>query len=80
MQTTDPDTTGRTLSELVLDPIAGDATRQAIEYLTQLFGRRGQPGIQMAGRALQLVMDGDTVEVICTSYLSALTSAITASS
>jgi hypothetical protein len=76
MQSTDPDTTGRTLSDLVLDPIAGDATRQAIEYLTQLFGRRGQPGIQMAGRALQLVMDNDTVEVICTSYLSALVSAI----
>jgi hypothetical protein len=76
MQSTDPDTTGRTLSDLVLDPMAGDATRKAIEYLTQLFGRRGQPGIQMAGRALQLVMDSDTVEVICTSYLSTLVSAI----
>jgi hypothetical protein len=76
MQFTDPDTTGRTLSNLVFDPMAGDATRKAVEYLTQLFGRRGQTGIQMAGRALQLIMDNDTVEVICTSYLSALVSAI----
>lgn len=76
MQTTDPDGIGETLSDLLFDPMAGDATRSAIEYLTQLFGRRGQSGIQMAGRALQLVMDYDTVEVICTSYVAALTRGI----
>lgn len=72
MQTTNPAEIGAILSELLTDPMAGDATRTAIEYLTQLFGRRGQSGIQMAGRALQLVMDYDTVEVICTSYVAAL--------
>ena len=77
MQTTDPDEIGTRLSSLLLDPIAGDVTRTAIAHLTQLFGRRGQSGIQMAGRALQLVMDYDTVEVICTSYLAALIRVIT---
>lgn len=72
MQTTNPAEIGAILSDLLTDPMAGDATRTAIEYLTQLFGRRGQSGIQMAGRALQLVMDYDTVEVICTSYVAAL--------
>ena len=73
MQTTDPDEIAGTLSGLLVDPMAGDATRTAMEYLSQLFGRRGQSGIEMAGRAMQLVMDHDTVEVICTSYVAALT-------
>jgi hypothetical protein len=76
MQTTDPEVISGTLSNLLLDPKAGDATRTAIEYLTQLFGRRGQSGIQMAGRAMQLVMDYDTVEVICMAYVAALTRSI----
>jgi len=73
MQTTDPGEIGGTLSGLMIDPMAGDVTRTAIDYLTQIFGRRGQPGIEMAARAMQLVMDHDTVEVICTSYVAALT-------
>jgi hypothetical protein len=76
MQTTDPNEIGGTLSALLVDPMAGDATRTAIEYLSQLFGRRGQSGIQMAGRAMQLVMDQGTVEVICTSYVAELTRTI----
>ncbi|HUZ40004.1 MAG TPA: hypothetical protein VMU68_01230 [Acidimicrobiales bacterium] len=73
MQTTDPDEIGGVLSDLIVDPMAGDATRTATEYLQQLFGRRGQFGIQMAARATRLVMDYDTVEVICTTYIGALT-------
>jgi ribosomal protein L11 len=76
MQTTKPSVIGATMSELVVDPIAGEASRIAIEYLKELFGRRRQPGIQMAGRALQLVMDYDTVEVICLSYIADLTKTI----
>lgn len=76
MQTTDPRAIGETLSALMSDPMAGNATRAALAYLTDLFGRRGRPGIQMAGRAMQLVMDADTVEVICTSYIAAMTEVI----
>lgn len=72
MQTTVPSETGRKFSELLVDPLAGDATQSAVAYLTELFGRRGQFGIQMAARAMQLAMDPDTVEVICTSYTAAL--------
>jgi hypothetical protein len=76
MQTTDPQATGDRLSALMSDPMAGDVTRIAVTYLTDLFGRRGRPGIQMAGRAMQLVMDVDTVEVICTSYVATVTQVI----
>ena len=76
MQTTVPSEIGGTLSTLIVDPLAGDATNTAVVYLTELFGRRGQPGIQMAVRAMQLAMDPDTVEVICTSYVAALTQTI----
>ena len=76
MQTTDPGAVGDTLSALISDPMAGDVTRTAVAYLTDLFGRRGRPGIQMAGRAMQLVMDADTVEVICASYVATVTQVI----
>ena len=76
MQTTVPSEIGGTLSTLIVDPLAGDATSTAVVYLTELFGRRGQSGIQMAARAMQLAMDPDTVEVICTSYVTALTRTI----
>jgi len=65
-------TSGPTLFELLNTVVAGETTRTAVEYLTQLFGRRGQAGIQMAGRALQIVVDPETVEVICTRYVEAL--------
>jgi hypothetical protein len=76
MQTTDPHEIGKTLSDLLVNPIAGETTRTAIEYFTQLFGRRGEDGIQMAVRALQIVMDAEIVEAICTSYVSALSRTI----
>jgi hypothetical protein len=40
--------------------------------LTDFFGRRGRPIIQMAGRAMQLVMDVETIAVIRTSYVVAV--------
>lgn len=73
MQTTDPREVGGTLSTLIVDPLAGHATSTAVTYLTELFGRRGQAGVHMAARAMQLAMDPDTVEVICTSYVAAVT-------
>jgi hypothetical protein len=76
MQVTNPVEIGRTLSDLTNDLVAGAATRAAITFLTQLFGRRGQAGIEMAGRAMQLVFDQDTVEVICASYVADLVSSI----
>lgn len=76
MQTTEARVTGQKLVELMADPICGTATRDAMKYLTQLFGRRGSAGIQMASRALQLAMPTDTVEVICTSYIANMSTQI----
>jgi hypothetical protein len=76
MQTTIPSEIGGTLSALIVDPLAGDATRAAVVYFKELFGRRGHSGIQMAARAMQLAMDPGTVEVICMSYVAALTQTI----
>jgi hypothetical protein len=76
MQSTEAHLTGQKMVELMANPISGKVTRDAVVYLTQLFGRRGNAGIQMAGRALQLAMPTDTVEVICTSYVAEISALI----
>jgi hypothetical protein len=75
MQTTVPTQVGKTLAQLSGDEIAGQPTQDAVQYLDELFGRRGRPGIDMAARALSLAMDTDTVEVICTTYLAGIRAA-----
>jgi len=61
-----------TMARLQKDPIAGPVTKSALDYLDQLFGRRGGTGIEMAARALFPALSGDTIEVICTSYVAQL--------
>lgn len=75
MQTTLPQQVGQTLAQLSHDEIAGQPTQDALQYLDELFGRRGRPGIDMAARALSLTMDADTVEVICTTYIAGIRAA-----
>ncbi len=76
MQTTAPSTLAPVFEALVADPIAGAPTRVSLEYLRQLFGRRGRPGVTMASNALRIAMDPDTVEVICTSFIAQLDDAL----
>lgn len=76
MQTTSPATIASTFVELTEDPIAGDPSESAIRYLEQLFGRRGSTGVTLAARALRIAIPQARVEAICTSYISALSSAI----
>lgn len=72
MQTTSPTAVGATLKSLLEHPIAGQSTGEALQYLGELFGRRGAPGIQMAARALRVGIPEDRVEAICIAYMSAL--------
>lgn len=73
MQSSDPDEVANTVSELLATTVAGETTRNAVGYLTDLFGRRGRDGIQMARRALQFALTPEEVEGVCTSYVAALT-------
>jgi hypothetical protein len=77
MQNTDPLEIATRMSTLLVDPVASDSTHDAVSHLENLFGRRGQAGIEMAQRALQLALSPDTVEVICTTYVNILTQSIT---
>jgi hypothetical protein len=76
MQTTVPSTLAPVFEKLLADPVAGTPTRDGLDYLHQLFGRRGRPGVTMASNALRIAMDPDTVEVICTSFIAQLDSAL----
>lgn len=72
MQTTRPDEVAGTLDVLAKDEVAGPPTKVALEYIEDLFGRRGRPGIEMASRALRTAVPEDRVEALCTAYVSAL--------
>ena len=72
MQTTTPATLAVVFEKLLNDPVAGTPTRDGLDYLRQLFGRRGRPGVTMAINALTIAMDPDEVEVICTAFMAQL--------
>lgn len=76
MQTTAPAAVGATIKRLLEHPIAGQPTAEAVQYLGELFGRRGAPGIQMAARALRVGIPEDRVEAICVAYMRALRDAV----
>jgi hypothetical protein len=76
MQVTSPATVGATLAGLRTHPIAGPPTAAAIQYVDELFGRRGRPGIQMAARALRVGVPEERVEAICVAYIAALRAAL----
>lgn len=76
MQTTSPTAVGATLKRLADHEIAGQPTAAALQYLGELFARRGAPGIQMAARALRVGIPEDRVEAICLAYLRALREAL----
>jgi hypothetical protein len=72
MQTTNPSAIAETMAMLREHPMAGEATRAGLDYLQQLFGRRGGGGIAMAARSLREAVPEDRIAVICTAYIGAL--------
>jgi hypothetical protein len=64
MQATSPRTVGLTVARLCSDPIAGTVSTHAVEYLEELFGRRGRVGIRMAAAALRLGLPEERVEAL----------------
>ena len=72
MQTTSPTDAGAAINRLRASPVAGEATRVALEYLTDLFGRRAGQGVAMAQRALRLAVPGAQVEALCVAYTERL--------
>lgn len=68
MQATTPAGMAATLAILANDNLAGPSTLAAIEYLDELFGRRGRPGIAMAAEALRIAMPKDRVSGLCVAY------------
>lgn len=64
---------GATVAELASHVIAGTPTRQAVGYLSELFGRRGSAGIRMAARALGAEISEELVEAVCVAYVAAVT-------
>jgi hypothetical protein len=76
MQVKLPATVSATLCGLREHAIAGPPTAAAITYQDELFGRRGRRAIQMAARALRVVIPEERVEAICVAYITALLQAI----
>jgi hypothetical protein len=68
MQTSSPRETGPTLARLRTNPIAGEATSAALQYLNDLFGRRAGEGVRMAQRALRLAIPEDQLATLCVAY------------
>jgi hypothetical protein len=72
MQATMPTEIAVTMAALAGDVLAGPSTLDAIKYLDELFGRRGRPGIEMAGNALRTAMPKDRVSALCIAYAGSL--------
>jgi hypothetical protein len=75
MQTTKADEVGATLGSLCEHPMAGAPSAVALQYLDELFGRRGGRGIEMAARALRTGIPEERVEAICTASVARLLAA-----
>lgn len=76
MRATRPDDVGATFVMLSHDSVAGPVTLNAIQYLDDLFGRRGRRGIEMAARNLRIGIPDAQVEALCVSYATRLLTAV----
>ena len=74
MQTNPPAAIADRLGQLRGDPVAGPAREAAIGYVSELFGRRGAPGVAMALRALRLAIPEAEVTAFATGYVGRLLS------
>lgn len=62
----------QTVTTLAAHPVAGESTTEGLRYVRELFGQRGNAGIDMAARALRLAMPAERVEAVCVSYVREL--------
>jgi hypothetical protein len=72
MQASSATTVAKTLALLAAHPIAGDATRKAIDRFPSLFGNRAAIGIEMAARSLRNAIPEDRLRLICIAYTDQL--------
>lgn len=70
MQTTSPQIVGERLAELRLDERAGGVTVEAVDQLSDLFGRRNGDGIRMAAAALTAANPESQITAVATSYVA----------
>jgi len=75
MQATSAAEVGASLAALRSSEVAGEVADVAVGNMSELFGRRGRPGVQMATRAMRLVMPAERVEVLILSYAQELLAA-----
>lgn len=75
MQVSSPVDVAHRMAALGNSELAGPATAAAIDYLAQLFGRRGGAGVQMAARALRLAIPEAQVSALATSFVERMVTA-----
>ncbi len=68
MQASSAAEVGASLAALRSSEVAGEVADAAVGNMSELFGRRGRPGVQMATRAMRLAMPAERVEVLILSY------------
>jgi hypothetical protein len=68
MQITHPDGVIETLRELLTNPLSAEVTRQGVDYMEELFGRRSSQGVSMAQRALRLAIDEAEIATLCVAF------------
>jgi hypothetical protein len=72
MRATAPNDVAATLARVASNDIAGPVARSALEYVDELFGRRGRRGIEMAARNLRGGLPEAQIETLCVSYTRTL--------
>jgi len=70
MQTANSTRTAATLGRLVVDPVAGQVTRDALRYLADLFARSASTGVTMAVAALQLAVPPERIAAVCNGFVA----------
>jgi len=68
MQTARPAAVAETLRDLLANPLSAEVTRQALDYMAELFGRRAGDGVAMAQRALRLAIDEAQIGTLCVAF------------
>lgn len=66
---------GFRLAGIVDDPMAGATVREGVRLLSEQFGRRRGPGVDLAVQALATAMPEETIRAVATGYTRALVSA-----
>lgn len=79
MQSASVSDVARCFAQLRRDPLTRETTDAAVGYLTELFGRRGGPGIAMAARALRLAIPEEQITAVAPAYVGRLTRELDAS-